>query len=59
MQMGTQVSQFWVFFLLSFYMYVCVYVLFNAVIQQQTASQAKPMKHPVLNMLIRTREALW
>ena len=44
-------------------MYVCVYacvrvcVLFNAVIQQQTASQGKPTRHPVFYMLIRTHEA--
>ena len=33
---------------------VFVYVLFNVVIQLQTASQGKPTRHPVFYMLIRT-----
>ena len=35
---------------------VCMYVLFNVVIQQQTAGQGKPTSHPVFYMLIRTHE---
>ena len=35
---------------------VCIYCI-NVVIQLQTASQGKPTRHPVFNMLIRTHEA--
>ena len=35
---------------------VCMYVLFNVVIQQQTASQEKSAKYLVFYMLIRTHE---
>ena len=37
-------------------MCVCIYCI-NVVIQLQTASQGKPSRHPVFNMLIRTHEA--
>ena len=39
---------------------VCVYVYaLYVVIQQQTASQGKPTRHPTFYMLIRTHEAQW
>ena len=35
----------------------CIYVTFNMVIQQQTVSQGKPMRHPAFYTLIRTHDA--
>ena len=48
---------YWSVKLLSLNVCVCVRVLFNVVIQLQTASRGKPKKHPVVYMLIRTHEA--
>ena len=35
---------------------VCIGVLFNVEIQEQTASQWKPMRHPIFYLPIRTHK---